>query len=92
MTVTNYQTGEVCVVEFKAEGWGGKNKQCVEGYTYESLEDFKGKNKHPKHHIFGTWTGSVSYRPMQADGKEVDESVESTKLWEGNPFPLNSEM
>ena len=26
MTVTNYQTGEVCVVEFKAEGWGGKNK------------------------------------------------------------------
>ena len=68
LTVTNYQTGEVCVVEFKAEGWGGKNKQCLEGYTYDSLEDFKAKNKLPRHYIFGTWTGSISFRPMKADG------------------------
>lgn len=39
MTVTNYKTGEVCILDFKAEGWGGKNKQYCEGYVYKSLEE-----------------------------------------------------
>lgn len=29
---------------------------------------------------------------MQADGKEVDESVEPTKLWEAYPKVSNAEM
>ena len=40
MTVKNYQTGEVCVIEFKTEtGWGKENKYVIEGYCYNSEAD-----------------------------------------------------
>jgi len=38
MRVTNLSTGEVAVLDFKAEGWGGKNKHVLEGYVYEDAE------------------------------------------------------
>ena len=36
LLVTNYKTGEVCIVDFKETGWGGKNKHALEGYTYNN--------------------------------------------------------
>lgn len=45
--VTNLTTGEVCIVEFKETGWGGKNKHYLEGYTYDSLKLAKAKKKVP---------------------------------------------
>ena len=36
--VKNHKTGEVCHIEFKAEGWGGKNRHAMEGYTFDSEE------------------------------------------------------
>lgn len=60
MTVTNYKTGEVCILDFKAEGWGGKNKQYCEGYVYSSLEESKNlKTTKPSFMLWGTWTGQI---------------------------------
>ena len=36
MKVENYQTGEVCVIDFKAEGWYGTNKHHLEGFAFNS--------------------------------------------------------
>ena len=55
MKVNNYKTGEVLLIEFKAEGWGGRNKQAIEGYLYESEEALQEK-KNPIEKIWGTWT------------------------------------
>ena len=38
MKVTNYKTGEVAVIDFKAEGWYGSNRHYLEGFTYDSQE------------------------------------------------------
>ena len=46
MMVKNHQTGEVCICEFKAEGWSGKNRHFLEGYTYNSEEEARAKKKH----------------------------------------------
>jgi len=43
MTVTNHATGEVAIVKFFEEGWGGKNKQTIEGYVYRNAADAKKK-------------------------------------------------
>jgi len=59
MTVTNHKTKEVCVIEFKAEGWGGKNRHAMEGYSYNSQQDAEAKKKNPTHCISGTWTGEI---------------------------------
>lgn len=64
MVVTNYKTGEVCIVEFKQEGWGGKNKHALEGYCYNSLEESKAKKKVPSWVMSGTWSGSMQCQPM----------------------------
>ena len=45
MTVTNWQTGEVCIIDFKSEGWGGKNRHAIEGYIYESRQEADAKKK-----------------------------------------------
>ena len=84
MRITNYQTGEVCIIDFKAEGWGGKNKHFLEGFCYDSLEDAKSKKvkNFPTHTISGTWSGQVSCQPMKVIGTgknskaEIDESVQ----------------
>ena len=60
MSVINYQTGEVCIVDFKSEGWGGKNRHYLEGYCFNSVEESKAKRKVPTHKINGTWTGEIS--------------------------------
>ena len=58
MTVTNYKTGEVCIIEFFAEGWNGKNKHYLEGLCYRNIEESKAKkNKNPIYKVYGTWTG-----------------------------------
>ena len=86
MTVTNYKTGEVCVIEFFAEGWGGKNKHYLEGYCYESLEASKAKkNKNPIYKVYGTWTGQIHYQKMNK--KNVDTTVAPVEVWEAKPFP-----
>jgi len=36
MRVVNYQTGEVCLTDFKAEGWYGKDRHYMEGFTFDS--------------------------------------------------------
>jgi len=36
MTIKNATTGAVSIIEFKAEGWGGRNKHEVSGYLYYS--------------------------------------------------------
>lgn len=60
MIIRNYKTGEVCIMEFKAEGWGGKNKQAVEGYVYSSMEEAENlKTSKPSYMIWGTWTGTI---------------------------------
>ena len=92
MLVTNYQSGEVCIVEFKQEGWGGRNKHALEGYTYNSLDESKAKKKVPSWMMSGTWSGSMSCQPMKPDGKKVDDSVQPTQLWELAPWPDQHEM
>ena len=41
MTVTNHKSGEVTIVKFFEEGWGGKNKQYIEGYVYGNADEAK---------------------------------------------------
>ena len=93
MTIRNYQTGEICVIDFKAEGWGGKNKHAVEGFCFNNIEELKvEKNPKPSHRISGTWTGQIHSQPMQADGKKVDANVDPILLWKVNPFPDDFDM
>lgn len=49
MTVRNFATGDICEVEFKKRGWGGKNINEVEGYAINS-------KKEKKWRISGKWT------------------------------------
>ena len=89
MLVTNYKTGEVCVVDFKESGWNGKNKHYLEGLTYDSIEQAraKKKNQKPSWLMSGTWTGSMQCQPMGPDDKKVDESVEPVLLWKASEWP-----
>lgn len=36
MVVQNHSNGMTGVFEFKAQGWGAKNYQAIEGYLYAS--------------------------------------------------------
>lgn len=81
MLVTNYQTGEVCVVDFKQEGWGGKNKHALEGLTYNSIEESKAKKKFPSWQMSGTWSGAMQCQPIKPESKKVDDSVQPIHLW-----------
>jgi len=72
MKILNYKTGEVCVINFVAEGWSGKNKHLLEGFCYNSMEDALSKKKTATHRLSGTWTGRISWQPMRADGTDVD--------------------
>ena len=92
MKVTNFKTGEVAVIDFKAEGWYGKNKHYLEGYSYNSQELANESNKKPSHRIWGTWSGTIQWQPMLPDGKDVDHRVSEEILWTANPFPENFEL
>jgi hypothetical protein len=87
MTVTNCQTGEVCQIEFKSEGWGGKNRHAIEGYIYESREESEAKKKKPQATIFGTWSGEISFQAMKSDGSKVDDNKPAEIIWRINPMP-----
>ena len=62
MTVKNYQTGEVCIIEFKTEtGWSKENKYVIEGYCYNSEAESQEskKKRRPTHKLTGEWTKQV---------------------------------
>ena len=52
MTVKNLTTGEVCEVEFKKKGWGGRGAQEIEGYAVDASQQKKYK-------IYGKWTEQI---------------------------------
>ena len=73
MSVTNHTTGEVTAVKFFEEGWGGKNKQYIEGFVYPNADlAKKGKSSDQTMKVFGKWTETISCVRMQ-NGKATGE-------------------
>ena len=83
-SVKNAKTGEIIVIEYKAEGYYERNKHEIEGYVYRSEKDSEAKD-HKKRRvakIYGTWTKSLHSVSMK-DGKPV--SGTEKLLWVANP-------
>lgn len=56
MRIRNTASGAVAELEFKAEGWGGKNKHDVSGYIFRSEEACKAKDKSNILFLHGKYT------------------------------------
>lgn len=56
MKIVNMTTGEVCELEFKAEGWGGKHKHDTSGYVYPNEVAAKKKQRENSFFIHGKYT------------------------------------
>jgi hypothetical protein len=60
MFVKNCKTGQVLIIDYKAEGWGGKNKHEVEGYIYQDEAISKKKKDVTKlMKIFGVYSDKI---------------------------------
>lgn len=59
MEVTNHQTGDKCIINFKPAGWFGKDIHWVEGYVID---------KHRQQHyiIRGKWTEQLWSYPVNS--------------------------
>lgn len=75
MTVTNQQTGYLCVLDFLPTGWYGVNKHVVKGDAYMSLKDKKSDNSVAK--MSGTWSGKI----------QVEKNGKISDVWISNPAP-----
>lgn len=83
MSLTNHKTGEVCIVKFFEEGWGGKNRHYIEGFVYSNAADAKKKReKDALMKISGKWSESISCVKM-TNGKEV--KGEEKEIWKASP-------
>lgn len=89
MKIKNITTGAVADIDFKAEGWGGRNKHEVSGYIYESEEAWKKKIKANTYFVFGKYSQSVNAWKTDANGEQPDplKVLPDVKLWEANPHP-----
>lgn len=72
------------MIEFKAEGWGGKNKHAIEGLIYDNQEDMTEKRS-ARYKIKGTWSGSLTGHYLQEDGKTIEPLRPAIDLWTGAP-------
>ena len=77
MTVKNYQTGDVCLVEFKKRGWSGKGAYEVEGYAFNQAFP-----KDKKARIWGKWIENLTVK-VGNDAEEV--------IWVAHPLPPQSD-
>lgn len=89
MKIRNATTGAVADIDFKAEGWGGRNKHEVSGFIYDSEEACKKKDKANSYYVFGKYSQSVSAWKTDAKGDHPDPAKvqPDVKLWVANPMP-----
>ena len=94
MTIKNATTGAVSIIEFKAEGWGGRNKHEVSGYLYYSDQALKNKDRANSFYIFGKYSQTVNAWKTDAKGNHADpiKDQPDIKLWEANPTPERAEF
>jgi len=76
MHVRNIANGERCEIEFKRQGWSGKNKNVVEGH----LLDSKGKKMYK---VSGKWNQQLTAQNLQ--------TKEEFQIWQMNPLPEDYE-
>lgn len=91
MRVTNHASGEVCLVTFKTEGWGGRNRHAIEGYTYPSAATAEA-GKQRKLQLSGTWSSKLFLQPMNKSGSKVDGKEPRQVVWEAIPRAPNAEQ
>ena len=72
MKIKNVTTGAYCEIEFKAEGWGGRNKHEVSGYLFADEEAFKKKEKANSYFIHGKYTSEVNAWKTDNKGNQPD--------------------
>lgn len=89
MKIKNVTTGAVADIDFKAEGWGGRNKHEVSGYIYANEEACKKKNRANSYFVFGKYSQAVNAWKTDAKGDHPDplKVQPDIKLWEANPHP-----
>jgi hypothetical protein len=86
MRIREKNSGRVAEIEFKAEGWGGKNKHDISGYLYPSEEACKAKERSNTLFYHGKYTQFLHAWKTDKAGKHGNIGVEpDMKLWEANP-------
>jgi oxysterol-binding protein 1 len=87
MRVRCVTNGAFCELEFKAEGWGGRNKHEVSGFMYPSEEAFTKKEKPANsYYLFGKYTSFVSAWRTDAKGNHKETSTQpDITIWTPNP-------
>ena len=88
MKIKNVTTGAYCEIDFKAEGWGGRNKHEVSGFIYADEEAFKKKEKANSYFINGKYTSEVNAWKTDNKGNHPDLNTEPfIRLFKANPMP-----
>ena len=72
MTVKNCQTGMVCPIEFRAQGWHSSAKHEVTGKVLDKDQKQVGT-------ISGKWSEQLTYK--------LEKSAEEHLLWKCNSMP-----
>ena len=72
MTVKNQTTNDICEIDFKKRGWGGKNAHCVEGIAYSPT-------KEKQYSLKGTWIDHLDLMNLKTG--------EGHRIWNANPLP-----
>ena len=94
MRVSNLTTGEIAELDFKAEGWGGKNRHVLEGYIYENAEKAEKKEQKNGFYVYGKYTELINAYKTDGKGKHAkggssDSTTPDIELWKANPMPDN---
>lgn len=87
MKVRNKTNEMHAEIEFKAEGWGGRNRHNVSGYICENEQAFKKKQFKNSYFVYGKYSEYVHAWKTDAKGAHADTlTVEpDLKVWKANP-------
>ncbi|KAI3993450.1 hypothetical protein MKX01_002463 [Papaver californicum] len=84
LIVTNINTKDRVVLNFKQCGWFGAGRYEVDGYVYNASEE-------PKILITGKWNKSISYQPCDIEGKPI-LGTELKEVWKVADVPENDKF
>jgi hypothetical protein len=87
MKIRNRATGAYCEMDFKAEGWGGRNKHEVSGYIYASEEAFKKKDHANSYFVKGIYTQYIHAYKTDSKGNHADPTLSPPDLVLWTPAP-----
>jgi oxysterol-binding protein 1 len=87
MKVRNKTNGMYAEIEFKAEGWSGRNKHAVSGYICKNEKAFKNKKFKDTFFLHGKYSEFLHAWKTDEKGNhpDVEKSEPNLKLWTANP-------